>query len=219
MLTDIKAVIFDLDGTLIDSIWVWEQVDIDYLKKRGLDLPEDLRRSIEGLGFAETAVYFKNRFGIEDSIEEIQKEWTEMVERYYTYVIEIKKGVTEFLDYLKHHKYKIGLATSNSHGLLKPVLIRNNIYEYFDVIVTTDEVPRDKSHPDVFLEAARRLDVAPSECLVFEDTLCAIKGAKSAGMRVIGIHDKHGTSLPEELEEVADHLIEDYEKILELNHK
>lgn len=219
MLKNIKAVIFDMDGTLIDSIWVWAQVDVDYLKKRGIELPNDLRRGIEGLSFTETAIYFKNRFDIVDSIEEIMAEWTEMVEEYYKYVIEIKNGVGEFLNYLKINNYKIGMATSNSKNLVKPVLIRNNIYDYFDEIVTTDEVPRDKSYPDVFLETAKRLGVAPSECLVFEDTYCAILGAKAAKMKVIAIYDEHGTSTAKELAEVADHLIESFELVLDMKSK
>lgn len=219
MLTDIKAVIFDMDGTLIDSIWVWAQVDIDYLKNLNLELPPDLRRAIEGLSFTETAIYFKNRFDIKDSIKDIMQDWTNMVEKYYCDIIEIKKGVTEFLIYLKEHNYKIGMATSNSSNLVKPVLERNNIYQYFDKIVTTDEVPRDKSFPDVFIETSRRLGVIPSECLVFEDTLCAILSAKSAGMRVVGVYDKHGTSTLDEIAEISDHFIEDFEYILKLNAK
>jgi HAD superfamily hydrolase (TIGR01509 family) len=203
-----------MDGTLIDSIWVWDKVDIDYLKNRNIDLPEDLRRAIEGLSFSETAVYFKNRFKLEDSLEEIIREWTEMVEEYYSCVIEIKKGVKEFLTYLKAHNYKIGMATSNARELIKPVLARNGIYDYFDIIVTTDEVPRDKSFPDVFLETARQLEVPPKECLVFEDTLCAILGAKSAGMKVVGIFEPLGSSTLEELAEAADHLIEDFQSII-----
>lgn len=210
MLKDIKAVIFDMDGTLIDSLWIWKQVDVDYLKKHNIEVPDDLQKCIAGLSFTETAVYFKNRFNIEDDVESIKLEWQEMVGEYYRTVIKIKNGVREFLEYLKNNNFKIGMATSSFRSLVDDVLKSNGIYYYFDEIVTTCEVPRDKSFPDVFLETARRLGVDPEQCLVFEDTYTAVLGARAAGMKVIGVYDEHGTCTPAELAEAADHLIEDF---------
>lgn len=214
MFSNIKAVIFDLDGTLIDSMWVWKQIDIEYLKKREIPLPEDLQKNIEGCSFTETAVYFKKRFELEDSIEEIKAEWTEMVGDYYRASIKAKKGVREFLSYLSENNYKIGLATSNFKDLAIDVLKSNDLIQYFDEIVTTCEVPRDKSYPDVFLETANRLHVPPTECIVFEDTLSAVLGALKAGMRVIGVYDSLGTCTPEELAEKTEYIIEDFECIV-----
>lgn len=138
-----------------------------------------------------------------------------MVDHYYRNDISVKKGVHKFLDYLKENGYLIGMATSNTHQLVEAVLSRNNILHYFDEIVTTCEVPRDKSFPDVFLETAKRLNVKPEECIVFEDTASAVIGAKAAGMKVIGVYDENGTCTLEELKEITDHLIEDFENILE----
>lgn len=213
MLKNIEAVIFDLDGTLIDSMWVWTQIDIEYLKKKGYALPDDLQRDIQGLSYTETALYFKNRFQLKDTVEEIKQEWNRMANHYYSSVINVKKGVKEFLTYLKSNGYKIGIATSNYIDQTTAVLCRNGILEYFQAITTACEVPRSKAYPDVFLETARRLQVPPEKCLVFEDSIVSIGGAKAAGMQVIGVFDSHGTCSYQELSNITNYLIEDFSSI------
>ena len=91
-LSEIKGVIFDLDGTLVDSMWMWKAIDIEYLGKRGLDCPEDLQKKIEGMSFSETAVYFKERFHLPDSLEEIKAEWTRMSLDKYENQVPLKPG-------------------------------------------------------------------------------------------------------------------------------
>lgn len=189
MLSNIKAAIFDLDGTLIDSMWVWEKIDIDYLKIRGIDLPHDLRDHIAHLSFDETAKYFKNRFNLPDTLDEIKSEWNEMALHEYSSNIGLKPGVIKFLEKLKNKNIKIALATSNSQLLLELALKNNEIYHYFDSITTTSEVSRGKDHPDIYLLAAKKLNTKPENCLVFEDILPAVKSARSVGMKVVGVKD------------------------------
>ena len=96
MYKDINAVIFDVDGTLIDSMWIWKQVDIEFLGKRGIALPERLQMEIEGMSYSETAVYFKERFNLLECLEEIKEEWRLMAEDYYKCHIQLKSGAKEF---------------------------------------------------------------------------------------------------------------------------
>ena len=96
MLENIKAVIFDLDGTLVDSMWMWKSIDVEYLGKKGIAVPADIQafqEELEGMGFTETAVFFKNRFQIEDSLEEIKKTWIDMAEEKYCNEVPLKPGV------------------------------------------------------------------------------------------------------------------------------
>ena len=128
MFTDMKAAIFDLDGTLIDSMWVWEQIDKDYLESIGHPIPPNLKDDITHLSFNQTAVYFKKRFNIKDSIDSIISTWNNMAFYQYANNIHLKKGAFEFLSHLKASNIKIGLATSNSIDLLTAVLKNNEIY-------------------------------------------------------------------------------------------
>lgn len=214
MLTNIKGVIFDLDGTLVDSMWVWSQIDVDYLQMKGHSMPDDLRNEIEHLSFQQTAVYFKKRFNIDDSIKKILIDWHNMAFNHYSNNVKLKLGVKEFLDHLKSLNIKIALATSNSIPLLESCLKNNGIYAYFDSITTTDEVTKGKNFPDVYLLAATKLGINPEDCLVFEDILPAMQGAKAANMKVIAVNDYECSAPKDELLKYADKYIDSFLDLL-----
>lgn len=210
MLENIKGAIFDLDGTLVDSMWVWSQIDVDYLKSKGHAMPENLNSEICHLSFTQTANYFKERFNLSDSIENILEDWHNMAFHHYSENVKLKDGVKQFLDKLNKKNIKIALATSNSKPLLEACLKNNGIYDYFDSITTTDEVSNGKNCPDVYLLAAKKLNVEPANCIVFEDILPAIKGAKAANMTVVAVHDKHSLNDLDEIIQTSDKYINSY---------
>lgn len=215
MLNNIKGVIFDLDGTLVDSMGVWAKIDVDYLNNLGHEVPNNLKEEITHLGFKEVAKYFKKRFNIADSEEEIMKIWHDMAYIKYKENIKLKPGAREFLKQLKESNIKIGLATSNSYPLLEVSLKSNDIFDLFDSITITGEVSRGKNFPDVYLLAAERLGLDPKDCAVFEDILPAVKGALSAGMKVFAVED-HTVSDEErtEIKKYAHEYIESFNDLL-----
>lgn len=201
---DYKGVIFDLDGTLIDSMWIWEDIDRVFLEARGHELPIDLQKDIEGCSFSETALYFKNRFKLQEDIETIKSIWIEMTEEYYKKDIKLKKGVLELLEAFKLKGIKLGVATSNSRILAEKALANNGILDFFHVLVTSCDVKKGKPHPDVFLEAAKQMGILAEDCLVFEDTHAGVLGGKAAGMDVVAIYDPLSAAYTHLIKEDAD---------------
>jgi 16S rRNA pseudouridine516 synthase len=210
MLNDVKAVIFDLDGTLVDSMWVWRDIDIEYLGKRGIPLPETLQNEIEGMSFLETAEYFKKRFSLEDSLEEIQAEWNQMAWDKYCNEVPLKDGAAQFLKACKEHGIRLGIATSNSRELVKAVAKSHGFEDYFGAIVTGTDVTKGKPAPDIYLAAAKILDVDPGDCLVFEDIVPGIMAGKHAGMRVCAVEDVYSMPMKAQKQEAADYYIDNY---------
>lgn len=207
------AVIFDLDGTLVDSMWMWKQIDIEYLGRYGITFPEDLQSCIEGMSFSETAVYFKERFQIPDTIEEMMENWNKMAyEKYKTQVFP-KKGSVEMLKRLKEKGKKIGIATSNSMTLVEAVLNQQNLAQYFDAVHTACEVEKGKPAPDIYLYVAKKLGVQPESCMAFEDVVQGIHAAKKAGMEVCAVYDEFSKDDTDEKKKIAEYYICDYTEI------
>ena len=210
----LDAVIFDLDGTLVDSMWVWEKVDETFLGQLGIEVPSDMNKDLEGKSFTETAIYFKERFKLEMSVEEIKQSWNEMGWEFYTHQVPLKKGVKEFLEFLSEQGIKMGIATSNSIELVRAVLKALDIERYFVQIRTSCEVGRGKPFPDIYLKVAEDLQVDPSRCLVFEDIPNGVRAGKNAGMTAWGVLDRQEAALWEETKDLADDHITDYHEAI-----
>lgn len=214
MLRNKKAVIFDLDGTLVDSMWMWKAIDIEYLGKFGIELPSTLQKDIEGMSFSETAVYFKETFQIPDSLDKIKADWNQMAYEKYTKEVDFKKGAMEFLKFCKKEGIKLGIATSNSRELVDATMGALGANQYFDCIMTSCEVAKGKPAPDIYLAVAGKLGVQPEECLVFEDIEMGILAGKNAGMEVCAVEDDFSMDQIAIKEQLADYYIKDYREVI-----
>lgn len=209
----IKAFIFDLDGTLVDSMWIWKQIDMDYLEKIGHTLPDDLSKTIEGMSFTETAKYFIDRFEIDAPLEKVKEEWIGMAEAYYEKHIPLKEGAFQLLKFASDQGIKLGIGTSNSRYLLETVLNAHGISDCFQALCTSCDVLKGKPEPDVFLKVAEDLGVSPSECVVFEDTHAGVLAGKRAGMKVIAVHDALSEPYQEAIRSDADYFINSFNEV------
>ena len=214
MLENIKAVIFDLDGTLVDSMWMWRDIDIEYLGRFGVPLPETLQKDISGMSFSETAVYFKETFHIPDDIEKIKQDWNDMAFYKYTHEVPLKPGAAEFLKRLKIQGIRTGIATSNSKELVEAAVKSLNISGYLDEIHTSCEVAKGKPAPDIYLLVAECLGVEPKNCLVFEDIPEGILAGKRAGMKTCAVEDTFSLGMTEEKKKLADYYITHYDEVM-----
>lgn len=215
MLNGMEGAIFDLDGTLIDSMWMWYQIDVEFLGQYGQEVPEDLQKSIEGMSFTETAEYFKRRFPfLPQSVDELKVIWNQMAYDKYAHEVTLKPGILDFLQYLKKHNIKIGIATSNSRELVEVAITNLGVRDYFDSIRTACEVEKGKPAPDIYLKVAEDLEIVPEKCMCFEDVPAGIMAGKNAGMKTCAVEDAFSREMIDEKMKLADVYIEDYFELL-----
>ena len=210
-----KAAIFDADGTIIDSMYVWEKVDRDFLTGHGIPVTQEYSDAVKGMFFRTAAEYTKNTYSLSESVEEIMQTWLDMARHEYECNVKTKPCVKEYLAYLRENDFRIGLATSSDPYLLEPVLKNNGIHGYFDTVCYTSEVGKDKSFPDVYIRTAEKLEVEPEECMVFEDIPEGIEGAAKAGMYTIAVYDRASANNAGHLRKKAKKYILGFEEMLE----
>ena len=214
MLKNIDAIIFDVDGTLCDSMGIWTEVDDIFLEKYHLVEPEGFHEGMEGKSYSETAEYFLELFPqLPHTRQQLEDEWHEMVYEKYTKEMPLKKGAYDFIVQMYKRGIKLGIATSNSRDLAEGFLKNTGIWEYLDSVWTSDEANAGKPAPDVYLKVADSLKVHPDKCLVFEDVPKGILAGKNAGMKVCAVEDNFSKPQEELKRELADYYIQDYDDI------
>lgn len=214
---DVEAVIFDFDGTLADSMWVWDEVDRTFLAKRNIPFTDEYGEMIAVLGFELGAQFTVDHFNLDENPEDIIEEWKTLAEEGYAQHVKLKPHAEEYLRYCKEQGMPLAIATSLQRHLLEPALKNNGIYDLFDAICICDELQcGGKSNPTVYLEAARQLRTPPEKCAVFEDVATAAKSAKQSGAYVVGVYDEHKQQATEQLKAIFDLFIDNYSQLLDV---
>lgn len=187
-----EAAIFDLDGTLLDSMSVWNRVDVEWFARHGLQVPENYAQAIAGLSFRESAEYTVNHYAPQMQWRDVIEEWTELAGSEYAESILPKPGAREYVCMLRREGVKLAIATACLPKWFEPCLKRLGLDTLFDAIVSVEENGgRSKEDGDIYLLAAKKLGVKPECCAVFEDVPAGILGAKRVGMCAYGVYDAH----------------------------
>ena len=210
------SAIFDLDGTLIDSMEIWREIDEEFFARRGMSVPDGYQQAIAHLGAAECACYTVERYLPRERAEDIVAEWSVLSREKYAAkdaARYFKPGTVDFLRKLFACGVKLAVATASSEELFMPVLQAGGVAELFTCFVTVEQAGRNKSFPDIFLLAAEKMGVRASECVVFEDNLTALRAAKSVGMRTAGVYDEAAKGEDAQMQKEADFYIPSFQEI------
>ncbi len=209
-----KCIIFDLDGTLLDSMPVWRGTGKSYLEKHHLPVPDDLISTLKKQTLPETAQYFRTKLGATQSVQEICDEIIAHVSDQYAHHIPLKPYAREYLEMEQKKGTKMCILTASEAGYIHGALERLNILPYFDFVATCTEVGGNKHDSDVFERMMKRLGGTIENTIVFEDAYYAIQGAKSGGFQVYAIADESAASEKERIEQTADRYIQSYQELL-----
>lgn len=207
-----QAAIFDFDGTLADSDGVWRRVDQIFFERRGLTFSDDYAEKLSVLGFEDGARYTIDAYDLDDTPEEVCEEWNQLGRELYATEVCLRPGAAAYVQALRAAGVPVALATTNAAEVIAAMEPREQVRSLFDARVHGAEVPHHtKDYPDIYLEAAARLDVEPGGCVVFEDILPAVLTAKRAGMRAVGVRTGSAHQKWELISKAADLTLDGWE--------
>ena len=205
----IKGAIFDLDGTLLDSMFIWDTIGEEYLRSLGKEPHEDLKETFMTLTLEEAAVYYREHYGVTLSVKEIVDGVNAMVEQTYRTKVTLKPGIAEYLAWLKENGVLMCVATVTDRYLVEETLERLRVRHYFSEIFTCAEVGFGKDKPVIYQKALEHLETEKRDTYVFEDMLFALNTAKTDGFPTVGVYDRHEVH-QDELKGLADYYIFDF---------
>lgn len=211
----LQSAIFDMDGTLLDSMGMWRTLGSVLAKNHGAEAPVDLDRQVASLGLWEGTAYCKEVCGLPGTVDELVSEVWDQIEDFYQNHVEPKPGVVKFLSLLKMEGVWMYVATATDRPLVEAALRHAGIDGYFRGIITSREAGQTKREgPEIYERAMRRLRSNKKDTVVFEDALHAVQTAKAAGFRVAAVYDPSEPD-QEELRRLADYYITSYEEMFE----
>lgn len=200
----IKGAIFDMDGTLTDSMGKWNEIYSILFDCLGVEFKEEFVMRVNHIPMKTRVKVIIDEYSLNSDPDKVYEYWVKKAREYYKSVFKIKPYMLEALKSLNSAGVKTGVATASNKTFAEAFIESNNLTQYISSVTGLDEVNRPKSFPDIYLKAADKLGVKPSECIVFEDALTAIKAAKSGGFKVCGVHDKCSASDEENIKAVCD---------------
>ena len=185
----IKGMIFDADGTLLDSMPIWDDLGARYLKELHIEAEPGLSEILFCMSLEESAAYMKRTYGLSQTEEEIRRGVLAKLEDFYVNEVQAKPGVDEFLRTLHERQVPMMIATSSSRHHIEEAMRRLCFLDYFAGIITCEEVGAGKSRPDIYLKCAEAMGLQPSCVCLFEDVIHAVRTANAAGFPTAGVYD------------------------------
>lgn len=205
----IKGIIFDIDGVLLDSMVIWNNLGAKYLISQDKEPEPGLNDILFSMSLEQGADYLRDHYLPDMTREEIIKGIEDMLDNFYYHEVQAKPGVKDLLALLQASGLRITAATSSPRSHVERALERNGLLPYIEAIYTNSEVGVSKHSPEIYDRAAGFMGLPRAACLVFEDSLYALRTAKEAGYPTVGVYDQYGESRQKELEETADIYIKD----------
>ncbi len=212
----IKGVIFDVDGTLLDSMGKWSTLTSDYLKERGIVPDADLDETIFKMTVGGAIQYVKERYHLEESEEEIQKACLSRIVAFYRDEVQLKKGARELLCYLKENDIRVMTASSGERVLQEPAFERLGVRDEIEELLFCTELHTDKSTPEIYRIAAEKMHLSTDEIVVFEDALHGVESAKSAGFLVCGVEDEASAQDRKKIMALSDWYVQDLKDAIKM---
>ena len=205
----IKGAIFDVDGTLLDSMGVWDTIGEDYLRSLGYEPREKLNEKFRTMSIREAAAYYISEYGVPLSVDEICRQVNGWIERFYREEAQLKPGAASFVKRLYDAGVKLAFATATDDFLVEAALCRCGVMDYFSSLTTCTHVNCGKDRPDVYRAAMESIGTTREDTLVFEDSLKALRTAREDGFLTVGVHDRFEGDQAG-LRAMADYYISDY---------